>query len=691
MVRIQERLLALARMGCTFIVAMSCVVLLGWTLGLPALVRAAPGMVAMNPLTAVALLMAGISLHCSTPAALPGTRRSRLGQILGLTIALVGALKLAEFLGADFGLDQIPGSLAGNELAPNTALNFLFCGLALSLLDYETRVGLRPAQPLFLLAGLVSMLALIGYAYRVLSLYRVGSAMPMALTTAISFTVLSLSGLAARPDSGILRLITSSTAGGKMARRLLPLAILVPWVLGGLRLLEEEIGVYQTEFGVSIFAAGSTVVFTVFIWWNAGLLYRADLEQAATARRLNVQYESARLLAESGPLSEGMSKILRTICETLGCHLGALWAIDPQSQKLRCVELWYVELPGLSEFAHATREAAFQTGEDLPGRVWATGRSVFVPELASEPALQRAAQASRAKLESGHGFPIWQGNELLGVLEFYCRDQTPPGRDALEMLAAVSSQVGLRMERDRAGEQLRAATANLERSNTELQQFASLASHDLSEPLRMVISYLDLLRTVEKGHLKPESMEFIGFAVDGAHRMQRLITDLLAYSRVDSSGRSLVPTDLEQALAGALANLKVAIEESGVTIVHAPLPTVQGDAIQLTQVFQNLIGNAIKFRGNEPARIEINAVRREAEWVLSVRDNGIGIDPRNYERIFVIFQRLHTRQEYPGTGMGLAICKRIIERHGGKLWVESKPGQGATFSFTLQGATDRKE
>lgn len=691
MVGIQERLLALARIGCTFIVAMSCIVLLSWTLGLPALVRAGPGMVAMNPLTAMALLMAGISLHFSTAPTPPGSRRSRLGQILGLMIALVGALKLAEFLGADFGLDQIPGSLVGNELAPNTALDLLFCGLGVVFLDYETRAGFRPAQPLFLLAGLISMLALLGYAYRVLSLYRVGSAMPMALTTAIAFTVLCLSGLAARPDAGIMRIITSSTAGGKMARRLLPLAILVPWVLGGLRLLEEEIGVYQTEFGVSIFAAGSTVVFTVFIWWNARLLYQADLEQARTTQRLNVQYESTRLLAESGSLSEGISKILRTICETLGCSVGALWAIDQPSQKLRCVEVWHAELPGLSDFAQTTRGAAFPSGEDLPGRVWATGRSVVLAELAPEPTLLRASQASQAKLQSGHGFPIWLGNELLGVLEFYRRDKDTPDRDAMEMLAAVGSQIGLRMERDRAGEQLRAASANLERSNTELQQFASLASHDLSEPLRMVISYLDLLRTFEKGHLKPESTEFISFAVDGAHRMQRLITDLLAYSRVDSSGRSLKPTDLEQALSSALANLKVAIEESGVTIIHGPLPTVQGDVIQLTQVFQNLIGNAIKFRGKEPARIEINAARREAEWLLTVRDNGIGIDPRNYERIFVIFQRLHTRQEYPGTGMGLAICKRIIERHGGKLWVESKPGQGATFSFTLHGATEKSE
>jgi light-regulated signal transduction histidine kinase (bacteriophytochrome) len=238
-------------------------------------------------------------------------------------------------------------------------------------------------------------------------------------------------------------------------------------------------------------------------------------------------------------------------------------------------------------------------------------------------------------------------------------------------------------ERLEAMEKLRQTSTDLERSNTELQQFAYVASHDLTEPLRMITSYLELLTSRAQGKLGGEEQEFIGYAVDGARRMQTLIQDLLAYARVDTRGRPLEPTDCERVLESVLANLKLAINESHAVIEHEPLPTVKGDVVQLTQVFQNLLGNAIKFHGSAPPRIHIGARRNRDEWFFYVKDNGIGIDPKNFSRIFVLFQRLHTRQEYPGTGMGLAICKKIIERHGGRIWAESKPGEGTTFFFTI--------
>jgi light-regulated signal transduction histidine kinase (bacteriophytochrome) len=210
-----------------------------------------------------------------------------------------------------------------------------------------------------------------------------------------------------------------------------------------------------------------------------------------------------------------------------------------------------------------------------------------------------------------------------------------------------------------------------------------VASHDLTEPLRMVVSYLELLTMRAEKKLGEEEREFIGYAADGARRMQNLIQDLLAYARVDTRGRPLEPTDCERVLESVLANLKLAIAESNTVVEHEPLPTVPADVVQLTQVFQNLIGNAIKFHGKEFPKIQVGARRQDDEWIFHVKDNGIGIDPKNFERIFVLFQRLHTRQEYPGTGMGLAICKKIIERHGGRIWVESKPGEGTTFFFTI--------
>jgi light-regulated signal transduction histidine kinase (bacteriophytochrome) len=225
--------------------------------------------------------------------------------------------------------------------------------------------------------------------------------------------------------------------------------------------------------------------------------------------------------------------------------------------------------------------------------------------------------------------------------------------------------------------------AELARSNADLEQFATVAAHDLQEPLRMVTSYMQLLARRYRGKLDSDADTFIDFAVEGATRMQALIRDLLTYARLGTQGRPFDPTDCNTVIAQALGNLQRAVEESGARVTCAPMPTVTADASQLQQLFQNLLGNAIKFRSEQPPEVSVKADRHGPEWVFSVRDNGIGIHPHYAERVFVVFQRLHSRAEYPGTGIGLAICKKIVERHGGRIWVESQPGTGATFYFTI--------
>jgi light-regulated signal transduction histidine kinase (bacteriophytochrome) len=239
-------------------------------------------------------------------------------------------------------------------------------------------------------------------------------------------------------------------------------------------------------------------------------------------------------------------------------------------------------------------------------------------------------------------------------------------------------------ERSAAESALRERTDALGRSNAELEQFAYVASHDLQEPLRMVSSYVQLFERRYAGQVDPQAKKYIDYAVEGAKRMQALIAGLLEFSRVGRIDEPFGPVDTSAALDQALVNLRSAIEESRAVVTRGPLPTLTGSAGRLTQVFQNLVGNAVKFhRRDEAPSIHVSATPRPGDWLFDVKDNGIGIDPQYLDRIFVIFQRLHTRAEYPGTGIGLSICKKVIEHHGGRIWVDSRLGEGATFHFTL--------
>jgi light-regulated signal transduction histidine kinase (bacteriophytochrome) len=247
-------------------------------------------------------------------------------------------------------------------------------------------------------------------------------------------------------------------------------------------------------------------------------------------------------------------------------------------------------------------------------------------------------------------------------------------------------------QRKKAEEESQKANAQLKERNEELQQFAYVASHDLQEPLRMVTSYLGLLVNNYKDKLDVTANEFVKYAVDGAQRMRQMITDLLQYSRVGTRGNPFAPVNLEEMLPLVEQNLSVAISESGTQITHDSLPTVNGDEAQLDRLFQNLLANAIKFRRKDVApRIHIGAKDVGDRWEISIKDNGIGIAEKNFPRLFQIFQRLHTREEYEGTGIGLAVSKKIVERHGGTICVESKEGEGTTFVFTLPKVQGKNE
>jgi PAS domain S-box-containing protein len=294
--------------------------------------------------------------------------------------------------------------------------------------------------------------------------------------------------------------------------------------------------------------------------------------------------------------------------------------------------------------------------------------------------LYRAMWSSLLKGEPWHGELVNRNKD--GSLHPEEITITPvPMEDAkITHFVAIKQDIS---ERKRVQTALQLTAEEVKRSNRDLEQFAYIASHDLQEPLRAVGGYVKLLHRRFPEHLDAKAIEYINGAAEGAARMERLITDLLAYSRVGTRGGTFAPVDLEGILNEALRNLQAAFKSSQATITREPLPVLAVDATQIMQLFQNLLGNALKFRSERPPEIQVGARHEPGRWVFSIRDNGIGIEPQYFDRIFQIFQRLHTRTHYPGTGIGLAICKKIVERHDGAIWVESAPGQGSTFLFSL--------
>lgn len=330
--------------------------------------------------------------------------------------------------------------------------------------------------------------------------------------------------------------------------------------------------------------------------------------------------------------------------------------------------------------------------------VWLLGRAEGAPRLegrsgTAEPHPRLAevvalalAERRLVMREVPEGFiaahPLDVGARLVGAIGLVAARPLTDGR--LSGFASIADSVAQGIERKRAEESLARRAEELARSNAELERFAYIASHDLQEPLRVVSSFAQLLARRYQGKLDKDADDYIGFLVDGVARMKRLLNDLLVYSKLMRNGPHLGRIRVGEAVEHALGKLRPAIAESRAVVRVGALPEVNADGDRLTQVMENLIGNAIKFRRPDaPPEIEVSHERRGDEWLFSVRDNGIGVEPKYFDRIFIVFQRLHTADAYPGTGIGLATCKLIIERHGGRIWIESSPGEGSTFRFTL--------
>jgi PAS domain S-box-containing protein len=418
-----------------------------------------------------------------------------------------------------------------------------------------------------------------------------------------------------------------------------------------------------------------------------GGMYTTFLLRERTGERradeeLRLLQRMALTIGAAEDLRTALRLALETIGELTGWTAGESWLPDTGEGVLRRGPVSSRE-EGLAEFHYASETMAFVRGEGLPGRVWQSGSALWIEDITADPEFMRADLARQCGLHTGVAIPVLAADRVVAVMVFYHTESRDKDARLVGLVSTVASQLGALIERKQSEEALQLRAEELARSNAELEQFAYVASHDLQEPLRMVASYTQLLARRYGERLDDDAHEFIGYAVEGVTRMQQLIHDLLAFSRVGTHGEAFQATALDAVLERVLRDLEPAIEAGGAHVTSDPLPVVSADAAQLAQVFQNLIVNALKFHGSELPHIHISATPGEIGWVISVRDNGIGIEPEFFSRIFAIFQRLHSRAQYPGTGIGLSICKKVVERHGGRIWVQSEPGQGTAFFFSL--------
>lgn len=393
--------------------------------------------------------------------------------------------------------------------------------------------------------------------------------------------------------------------------------------------------------------------------------------------RLEALWELYEHLEE--PQSKISEKALATLLSITGARYAFLGRVEQGHQRLVLEEFSL----GVQQDCHIRQDGAHFPLADAG--LWAEAirrQETFIENSYGGGPQEKGLPRGHLPLENFMGVPIIRDDEVVCLV---CLAGKPGGFDEDDELMVESFATGywLLLERQEMERELEEKAQQLERSNTELQQFAYVASHDLQEPLRMVSSYVQLLNRRYGDKLDQDAKEFIGFAVDGAERMRMLIQDLLAFSRVTTKGQPLEPTDSGHVLELALNNLKIIIDESGTKVEKGEMPEILADQVQLVQVFQNLVQNAIKFHGPQTPMVRIGAQERDGEWLFSVSDNGVGIEEQYFERIFIIYQRLHSKTEYGGTGIGLALVKKIVERHGGRIWVESTPGEGSTFYFTI--------
>jgi len=565
------------------------------------------------------------------------TRIKSIARLMAGTIFTISFLTLLQhWFNFELGIDQLivadtltPAAQAPGRMSLGTSIAFLLVASALLSLDFESVGNHCPAQYLVILSTLLSAAALLGYLYGATA-FRLQLFATMALNTALLFVLSGFAVLLIRPNQGLSRLFISDRIGGRAARILLPMIFVVP-ILGWLSFLGYDSGIYSIEFAYSVFSLLSIITLLLIGWFGASALNDAESYFMST-------FESAptAMIVVDGN--------------------GVINRVNSLAEKF---------------FGYARQELIGNKIEMLIPKKYSGSHPQLRQEFKAHPeARQMGKERDLFGLrKDGSEFPVEVGLNPI---------TTPSGMHVLSAITDIS-------QRKRHEVDLQTRTDELARSNSDLEQFAYLASHDLQEPLRAISGSVQLLQSRYKEKLDEKALQYINHAKDGATRMHTLIEDLLTYARVGRAEEILQPINLNDAVESATKNLASTITDTNARIECVQLPTVPGYRSQIALLFQNIIGNAIKFRKNDSQPvIQITSKELPEHWEIRISDNGIGIADQFHQRVFEIFQRLHTRSTYEGTGIGLAICKKVVDHHNGSIGIKPDSAAGATFFFTLK-------
>ena len=754
-------------------------VLAGWALDITLLKSISSSFVAMKPNVALAFVLAGAALNIVSTS--PANRKLRFAALTcAFLVALTGLLTLSEYL-YDWNLkidrllfSEPPGALGTStpaRMAPTSALCLFLIGI--SLLVLEVRRCYPVAQVLTLLAALVSLTAFIGYVYGVGSLYEGGSSTAMALHSSLCFLLLSSGILLTRQDHGLLAIVTSDAAGGVMARRLLPAAILIPLLLGWVTVLDEEAGLHGPAFGVFLVVIWSIVSFAALTWWNSGSLYRLDVERQRAQDELKkgqAQLAEAQRIAHVGSAEWDIATKAITWSDEMFRMFGYepgevppgyevfLQRVHPDDRRaveqnitrtVRSGEPFafdyrIVRRDGSIRMAHGEGQVV-RDEAGAPVRLLGTAQDI-TERKQIEHALRQNEMRTRSIIDTANDAFVaidaadvikdwnpqakltfgWKREEAVG--RSLAETVIPPARREAHLeglhryvLTGEGPMLNRRVEleglhkdghlfpvemtispirwgrshifsafirditeRKQAEEALAHQTGELTRINAELEDFTHSVSHDLKEPLRGIEAFAGFIAEDYADKLDEQGQGYVNVLRESAVRMKDLIDDLLQLSRIGRTRLEQAPVAMSALVRDVSLELSFALHEKRVELLIDPdMPTVPCDPARMREVFKNLISNSVKYNDKPQPRIEVGCGIDNGAFIFTVRDNGIGIAAEFHEKIFKIFQRLHHREEYEGTGVGLAICKKVVEAHGGRIWVESAPGEGTTFLFTI--------